>query len=60
VEVVRRGQNLFVINHGETDAELRVDGTDLLTGAEASGLRLPPQGVAIIAAAGAGAEGDRG
>jgi beta-galactosidase len=50
VELVRRGGVLFVINHGEDDAELSVDGTDLLSGAPANGLRLAPQDVAIIAA----------
>jgi beta-galactosidase len=50
VEVVRRGGVLFVINHGEDDAELSVDGTDLLSGAPTNGLRLAPQDVAIIAA----------
>ena len=48
VEAVRRGGALFVINHGADEAELLVDGTDLLTGAAASGLRLPSQGVAIV------------
>jgi len=49
LEIVRRGGALFVINHGAGDAELLVDGTDLLSGAAARGLRLPPQGVAVIA-----------
>ena len=49
VEVVRRGGVVFVINHGADDAEVVIDGTDLLTGANAMGLRLSSQGVAIIA-----------
>jgi beta-galactosidase len=49
VEVVRRGALLFVINHGTDDAELTVDGTDLLTGTPARGLRLQSQGVAVVA-----------
>jgi beta-galactosidase len=49
VEVVRRGGLLFVINHGTDDAELTADGTDLLSGAPARGLRLESQGVAIVA-----------
>ena len=48
VEVVRRGELTFVINHGADAAELRIDGTDVLTGAAASGLELPSQGVAIV------------
>ena len=57
VETVRRGGSLFVINHGEDDAEILIDGTDALTGAPTSGMRLPPQGVAII---GTPLEGDAG
>ena len=49
VEIVRRGSVVFVINHGADDAEVVIDGTDLLTGANAMGLRLSSQGVAIIA-----------
>ena len=48
VEVVRRGELTFVINHGADAAELRIEGTDLLSGAAASGLELPSQGVAIV------------
>jgi len=48
VEVVRRGSAVFVINHGADDAELLVDGTDLLSGSSTRGLRLPSQGVAVI------------
>jgi beta-galactosidase len=48
VETVRRGGLLFVINHGEHAAELSVSGTDVLTGAPAAGMRLFPQGVAIV------------
>ena len=54
VETVRRGGYLFVINHGEEAAELLVDGTDLLTGDSASGMRLPAHGVAIIGTGSAG------
>ena len=49
VEIVRRGSVVFVINHGADDAEVVIDGTDVLTGANAMGLRLSSQGVAIIA-----------
>ncbi|MDQ0894923.1 beta-galactosidase [Agromyces ramosus] len=48
VEVVRRGELTFVINHGADAAELRLDGTDVLTGSPAAGLVLGPQGVAIV------------
>lgn len=48
VEVVRRGRSVFVINHGSEDAELLIDGTDLLTSTSSRGRRLSPQGVAII------------
>ena len=48
VETVRRGGSLFVINHGTDEAVLLTDGTDLLSGASAAGMRLAPQGVAII------------
>ena len=48
VEVVRRGELTFVINHGADAAQLRIEGTDLLSGAAASGLELPSQGVAIV------------
>jgi beta-galactosidase len=37
-----------VINHGADAAQLRIEGTDLLSGAAASGLELPSQGVAIV------------
>ncbi|WP_246150227.1 beta-galactosidase [Agromyces intestinalis] len=49
VEAVRRGELVFVINHGPDDARLLIDGTDVLTGAEASGSILAPHGVAIVA-----------
>jgi beta-galactosidase len=49
VEVVRRGDLVFAINHGAEDAELLVEGTDLLTDSEAAGMVLPPQGVAVVA-----------
>lgn len=48
VEVVRRGELVFVVNHGGDDAELILDGTDVLTGSPASGLVLAPQGVAVV------------
>ena len=48
VEVVRRGDVVFVINHGAEDAEVLVDGTDLLTGHPSRGSVLPSQGVAIV------------
>lgn len=48
VEVVRRGDVVFVINHGADDATLSIDGTDVLGGGAASGLVLPSQGVAIV------------
>ncbi|MFF2050253.1 beta-galactosidase [Leifsonia sp. NPDC058194] len=49
VESVRRGDALFLINHGTTPVTVAVDGTDLVTGAESHGLALEPQGVAVIA-----------
>jgi beta-galactosidase len=49
VETVQRGEALFVINHGDTPVTLGDDGIDLLSGADARGLELEPQGVAIIA-----------
>ena len=52
VEVVRRGDVVFVINHGAEDAEVLVDGTDLLTGHPSRGSVLPSQGVAIIGGTG--------
>ena len=48
VEVVRRGDVVFVINHGADDAEVLVDGTDLLTGRSSRGTVLTAQGVAIV------------
>jgi beta-galactosidase len=50
VEVVRRGDLTFVINHGPDAAELDGEGTDLLSGTAASGLQLPAHGVAIVRA----------
>jgi beta-galactosidase len=52
VEVVRRGDVVFVINHGAEDAEVLVEGTDLLTGDPSRGSVLPSQGVAIIGGTG--------
>lgn len=37
-----------VINHGADDTVLQIDGTDLLTGAPTSGMRLPQHAVAIV------------
>ena len=51
VEVVRRGDVVFVINHGAEDAEVLVDGADLFTGHPSRGSVLPSQGVAIIGGA---------
>lgn len=48
VEVVRRGDLVFVINHGPDAATLSLEGTEVLGGAAASGLVLPPQGVAVV------------
>ncbi|MGO4298779.1 beta-galactosidase [Leifsonia sp. RAF41] len=49
VETVQRGEALFLINHGATAVTVGEDGTDLLTGGDALGMTLEPQGVAIIA-----------
>ncbi|WP_395244183.1 beta-galactosidase [Agromyces sp. MMS24-K17] len=49
VEVVRRGGFVFAINHGAGPVSLRLAGADLLTGSEADGLELAPQGVAVVA-----------
>ncbi|WP_353816604.1 beta-galactosidase [Agromyces sp. SYSU T00266] len=49
LEIVRRGEYVVIINHGGDDAELTLAGTDLLSGSNAPGLVLPPQGVAIVA-----------
>ncbi len=53
VEVTRRVGDaaswLFVINHGDDDAPVAVDGVDLVTGREVSGdLVVPPGGVAVV------------
>jgi beta-galactosidase len=48
VETVQRGDALFVINHGTTDVTLEVSGTDVLTGVDAFGLTLEPNGVAVV------------
>jgi beta-galactosidase len=48
VEVVRRGELVFAINHGPDAAELQLDGTDLLSGSQAAGMTLPQHGVAIV------------
>lgn len=49
VETVQRGEVLFVINHGDAPVTLSQAGTELLTGADAAGMELGPQGVAVIA-----------
>jgi beta-galactosidase len=49
VEFVRRGSHLVAINHSADSATIDLPGTDVLTGASASGLVLSPQGVAIVA-----------
>ncbi|MGO4595061.1 beta-galactosidase [Leifsonia sp. 2TAF2] len=51
VEFVRRGRILVAINHSEDAVTIDVPGTDVLTGASASGLRLGAQGVALVAEA---------
>ncbi|SEB08449.1 beta-galactosidase [Leifsonia sp. 21MFCrub1.1] len=48
VESLQRGEAQFVINHGATAVTLAGKGTDLLTGGDALGLTLEPQGVAVI------------
>ena len=63
VEVARRGDVLFVLNHGAQDAELAADGLDLLTGTPVAGtLRLPAGGAAVLAPrpGGAGPGGEHG
>ncbi|GAA1447452.1 beta-galactosidase [Leifsonia poae] len=49
VEFVRRGTHLVAINHSDAAVTLELLGTDILTGAPASGLSLAPQAVALIA-----------
>ncbi|MDN4612828.1 beta-galactosidase [Leifsonia sp. F6_8S_P_1B] len=48
VELVQRGDVLAAINHSPSPVTLDLPGTDLLTGASATGLELGPQGVALI------------
>jgi beta-galactosidase len=52
VEVVRRRAGdvgyLFVINHTETEIEVDVTGTELLTGSAVSGLVVAAGGVAVV------------
>ncbi|MGZ0711963.1 beta-galactosidase (plasmid) [Coraliomargarita sp. W4R53] len=50
LEVVRRGDVTFVINHSDSVVTLEVAGTDLLTGERSEGAQLAPQGVAIVRA----------
>jgi beta-galactosidase len=49
VEIVKRGDALFVINHGDNTVTLAVDGADLLTGLDALGMTIEPRDVAILA-----------
>ncbi len=56
VEVARRGELLFVLNHGDSAAALPGDGVDLLTGAPVVGtLHVPAGGAVVLAARGSGA-----
>jgi hypothetical protein len=56
VEVALRGSLLFVLNHGEVDAELPWTGHDLLTATDVDGLlRLPGGGAAVLAGRRSGA-----
>ena len=56
VEVALRGDLLFVLNHGDADAELAWTGHDLLTQTDVDGvLRLPAGGAAVLARRGSGA-----
>ncbi|MGI9645060.1 MAG: beta-galactosidase [Ilumatobacteraceae bacterium] len=52
VEAVRRvgdaGSWLFVINHTDADAEVRVEGVNLLTGQQGTSHQVTPGGVAVI------------
>ncbi|MET3565940.1 beta-galactosidase [Leifsonia sp. 563] len=48
VEFVRRGAFLAAINHGQEAVTLDLSGTEILTGGSAAGLRLEPQGVALV------------
>ncbi|MFH5879321.1 beta-galactosidase trimerization domain-containing protein [Arthrobacter sp. NA-172] len=48
VETVRRGELLFVINHGRSTVSLAVQGRDVLTGQHAEGLTLAPNTVAVV------------
>ena len=50
VEVVRRGDADIVINHGRAPVTLALDGVDALSGEDARGRVLPPNGVAVIPA----------
>jgi beta-galactosidase len=59
VEVVRRRMGgtdvLFAVNHTDRDADVEVDGVDLVTGADVTGsIRLTPGGYAVVRA---GADG---
>ena len=49
LEAVRRGDLLFLINHGRDPVKVGVRGTELLTGESARGMTLTENGVAVIA-----------
>lgn len=56
VEIALRGDLLFVLNHGESAAELPWTGHDLLTATDVDGvLRLAAGGAAVLARRGSGA-----
>lgn len=49
VEIVRRADMVFAINHGAEVVHLPLEGTDVLDGAPVSSVTVEPQGVAIVA-----------
>jgi len=50
VEAVRRGERVFLVNHGAETMRVAVDGADLLGGGAAASVHtLAPRGVAILA-----------
>jgi beta-galactosidase len=51
VETVRRGELLFVINHGRSAVSLAVHGRDVVTAEPTLGLRLEPHAVVIVSEA---------
>jgi beta-galactosidase len=50
VEIVRRGEATFVINHGQVAARVAVSGVDLLTGESVDAPKLAPFGVLVLQA----------